>query len=175
MHPFQLLEALDERCRTHAAGLPEQDDVKEEWVGIGFRLGDQDLLVPMSEVTEILTYAEYTRVPGVKEWIVGLANVRGNLVSVIDLRQLITGQRVHSRRDARMLVMQNDGWSSAMQVDEVLGLKHFFVEEETRFLPKLDDSIQPYVTQAFVRDGQYWPVFSVKKLARDQQFDQVAL
>jgi twitching motility protein PilI len=47
----------------------------------------------IGEVNEILTLPVLTPVPGTRSWLLGVANVRGNLVPVIDLRDFIEGER----------------------------------------------------------------------------------
>ena len=48
------------------------------------------LLTRMGEVSEILDPPDYTRVPGVKDWVVGIANVRGSLLPLMDLKGFVT-------------------------------------------------------------------------------------
>ena len=78
--PFDLLLDIERRCQANAAGLPTLDIVEDEWVGVGFRIGKDKLIAPMYEIEEILDLPEFTYVPGVKSWMVGVANVRGGLL-----------------------------------------------------------------------------------------------
>ena len=81
--PFQLLVALDQRCRTLAAGLPSQQQTVQTWSGIGFRMGERYFVAPMGEVGEVLHEPRHTLLPGVKNWVKGVANVRGRLLPVM--------------------------------------------------------------------------------------------
>ena len=68
-------------------GSPGDDVSTEEWVGIGLRLGNERFVVGREEVREVLMLpSTLTRVPGAKPWIRGLANVRGHLLPIADLR-----------------------------------------------------------------------------------------
>ena len=69
-NPFKLLLDIEHRCLTSVAGLPTNDETDEEWVGVGFRIGDDRLIAAMKEVKEILELPNYTSVPGVKSWVV---------------------------------------------------------------------------------------------------------
>ena len=89
--PIELLLELETRAQSHAAALPQKIDIKKTWQGLGFRIGSINLIVPLEQVSEILTEVQLTEIPGVKSWVKGIANVRGNLLPIIDLVVLITG------------------------------------------------------------------------------------
>ena len=67
--PLQLLQSIEAQCRAHARELPRQIEIKEDWLGIGFRLGAQRLVAPLDHVVEILTYPGMSKVPGSKDWV----------------------------------------------------------------------------------------------------------
>lgn len=81
IEPFDVLLNLEKRCQQNALRLPAAGEAGDKWVGVGFRVGGDKLIAAMSEVEEILDVPEYTKVPGVKSWVVGIANVRGELAA----------------------------------------------------------------------------------------------
>lgn len=157
------------------AELPSLDSNKDEWVGIGFRIGDTVLLTKMGEVTEILDPPDYTRVPGVKDWVVGIANVRGSLLPLMDLKGFVTGESLANRKMGRVLVVNHKGSNTGLIVDEVLGLRHFFLNEQTYEMPNVDASLKPFIKLAFQRENDYWPVFSFHTLVENEQFLHASL
>lgn len=173
--PFQRLQEIQQLCRDRAAELPSLDSNKDEWVGIGFRMGDVVLLSKMGEITEILDPPIYTRVPGVQSWVVGIANVRGSLLPLMDLKGFVTGENLSSRKAGRVLVVNHNGANTGLLVDEVLGLRHFFLNEQTFELPDVERSLKPFIKQAFQRDDDYWPVFSFHTLIENEQFLHASL
>ena len=42
--PFDVLRELENLCQQHAAGLPQQRAITKPWTGIGFRIGDINLV-----------------------------------------------------------------------------------------------------------------------------------
>ena len=53
-------------------------------------MGGETFLVAREETREVLGYpAAITRIPGAKSWVKGLANVRGQLLPMLDLRQFL--------------------------------------------------------------------------------------
>jgi twitching motility protein PilI len=173
--PFQRLQEIQQLCRDRAAELPSLDSNKDEWVGIGFRMGDIVLLSKMGEISEILDPPIYTRVPGVQSWVVGIANVRGSLLPLMDLKGFVTGENLSSRKAGRVLVVNHNGANTGLLVDEVLGLRHFFLNEQTFELPDVERSLKPFIKQAFQRDDDYWPVFSFHTLIENEQFLHASL
>lgn len=174
--PFEQLLEIERECKQKAAGLPITDDVKQVWTGIGFRIGDTVLVTPMDDVAEIMHPPSYTQIPGVRSWMVGIANVRGNLLPLVDLKGFVTGQDLTRRKAGRVLVAKHGGgWETGLYVDEVLGLKHFYMDEREYELPELSANFQPYIAMAFRHDEEHWPVFSFKKLAKQERFSQVTI
>ena len=84
-----------------------------------------------------------TRVPGAKSWILGLANVRGQLLPVIDLRQY-PGQRRRRRPRAttRVVVVNHRDIPAGLLVDEVLGFRRFAESEFTAEVPTDDRALR---------------------------------
>jgi purine-binding chemotaxis protein CheW len=52
---------------------------------MGFRLGDEDYAVPILRVKEIIAYSPVTHVPGMPAVVLGVINLRGKVVPVVDL------------------------------------------------------------------------------------------
>ena len=175
VNPFDVLLDLEKRCRSNAERLPAAGDVEDKWVGVGFRLGDDKLIADMSEVKEILDVPEYTKVPGVKTWVVGIANVRGSLLPIMDLRGYMLGIDMQHRKRGRMIVVNYRGFNTGLLVDEVYGMRHFFVEDQSDTPPQVDDSVSPYVKNMFSKENENWPVFSFESMVEDERFSQAAL
>lgn len=173
--PFDLLLEIERRCQANAAGLPSLDQTEDEWVGVGFRIGNDRLLAVMSEVKEILDLPVYTSLPGVKSWMVGVANVRGNLLPLMDLKGYITGEDIIQRKKGRVMVIDYKGFNTGLIVEEVYGLKHFLAKDQTDGLPEVDKRILPFVEMAFNEQGNEWPVFSFRHMTQDERFNQASL
>lgn len=172
--PFDFLRSLEQRGRDHLAELPAQEEVREEWAGIGFRLGHRRFIAPMDQVGEILTYPQLSQVPRTKSWVRGIANVRGNLLPIMDLNGYLGRRPATLTRLSRVLVIQGEGITSGLLVDEVLGMRHFYEEERVAVPDDVEEALQPYVASAFGRDDGVWLVFDMKELAEHPQFLKVA-
>ena len=174
--PFDLLRAMDQRCRSRAAGLPRMEDAREEWTGVLFRLHGVDLLAPMDEVAEIVSVTSVASVPGVKPWVLGLANMRGNLLPVMDLQAFLYGEKpVSDPSTRRLLVVNHEGVLAGLVIDNVLGMRHFWRDEIAEELPQMDERVAPFVQYSFSRLGEHYGVFSPFRLAESEGFMDVAI
>ncbi len=172
--PILLLRELESRSRDHAMGLPMQVEIQNTWSGVGFRLGDVHLVLEMDSVSEILSIPSFTRIPGAQQWVKGLANVRGTLIPIIDLRVLLNAGTVKQEKRTRMLVIKEQGGVAGFMVDEVYGMRHFFATERQDDLPNADEFIQPYILGSYVQNDLSWGLFDMGKISSSTAFHQVA-
>ncbi len=173
--PFDVLLHIAEMSTRHARGLPERADVQAVWTGVGFQLRGMRYVVPMNEVAEMLVPPDYTRVPGVKPWVKGVANVRGRLLPMLDLEVFFGAQLDPARKQHRVLVLEIGDFYCGVIVNHVYGMRHFPLDAYSENPAQNDDVMAPYVKGSYEHDGQKWIVFSLYELARDPQFFNAAL
>ncbi|HEY0634015.1 MAG TPA: chemotaxis protein CheW [Gammaproteobacteria bacterium] len=173
--PILLLLALEQKAKRAAHGLPQQMNIQSTWDAIGFGLMGRRLVVAMNDVREILTPPPLTRIPGARDWVLGVANVRGNLMPILDLRGFLTNESVGARRRSRVLVISRRGVTAGLMVDEIYGMRHFLDEE---FSPQpADDKGTPlgnYLVGSYRQTGEQWGIFDMNKLFETPEFMKVA-
>jgi twitching motility protein PilI len=173
--PCGLLRELDRRARAAAQGGTDATASGAEWVGIAFRLGGEAFLLAREETREVMGYpTAVTRVPGAKNWIRGLSNVRGQLLPVIDVRAFLGSGGTTVSRATRVLVANHREIPAGLVVDEVMGFRRFYESEFSADLPPTLLRCERYLAGAFKRGAEVWPVFSVRGLLESQQFLQAA-
>jgi purine-binding chemotaxis protein CheW len=84
---------------------------------IGFKVGRETYGVPIASLHEIVHVPEITVVPDAPEYMEGVINLRGKIVSVIDLRKRLGQAKVSRERCNRILVVQHQGRLSGLIVD----------------------------------------------------------
>ena len=172
-HPYELLEQMDVLCQRMADAFPTHSQANEYWKGIGFSVGGHQVVTPWDEVAEIQTMPKLTKVPGSKEWVKGVANVRGTLLPVMDLG-LFIGFRGKAHRQQRLLVLNHDGIFCGLVVDEIIGAMTFEKFEQMDDEPYIDDKFTPYIQGGFSKQDIDWPVFSLHAIAESPDFRKVA-
>jgi purine-binding chemotaxis protein CheW len=84
---------------------------------VGFRVGRETYGVPITTVLEIVRVPEITAVPDAPEHIEGVINLRGKIVSVIDLRKRFGEKSVVPSKKNRILVTGFQGKLAGLIVD----------------------------------------------------------
>jgi len=175
--PFRLLQELDRRCRQAAVGRQREGSLEagDEWVGVGMRMGDINVLVAREEVREVLPVPQVARVPGACAWLHGLANVRGQLLSVVDLNHLAGGSATVRDRASRVVAVKHPEIPAGLLVSEVRGFRRFQPDEAVDETPEhLNEVFSAFIKGGFRRGDEYWAVLSLQDLVESQLFLQAA-
>ncbi|HEY3929131.1 MAG TPA: chemotaxis protein CheW [Candidatus Koribacter sp.] len=99
---------------------------------VGFRVGRETFGVPIHLVHEIVRVPEITAVPEAPDYIEGVINLRGKIVSVIDLRKRFGEKEITSHRKNRVMVVEVDKKLVGLIVDsasEVLKVPEAEIEQ----------------------------------------------
>lgn len=129
---------------------------------LGIQVGEDLWLVEMDDISEVLPIPPITTVPFTRPWYCGVANVRGNLYSVVDLAAFM-GQ-AGALRDGRsrvLLVAQKFAINTGLLVNRVLGLRNTraWRRSEAGGMVQYED-----------QQGQVWRQLSVPGLLRQPDF-----
>lgn len=176
---FDILFDYEHRSLAHVAGLPEQLDTPGLWRGVGYRIGRRRLASDFDEVVEIVPLPQVTQVPGSQPWMLGLANVRGTLLPVADLKQFLEAERTVLHESQRILVVRQEGGNVAVLIDELFGQRSFVPAQ------RLEDGAlkasgipagrySHFIDQAFRLADHDWGIFSLDRLTRTPEFRQAA-
>ncbi|RNF84198.1 chemotaxis protein CheW [Montanilutibacter psychrotolerans] len=179
MTPFDVLVDYERRSLTHVVGLPEQLNAPGLWRGVGYRIGARRLASAFDEVLEILPLPPVTAVPGAQPWMLGLANVRGNLLPIVDLKQFLEGERTVLHESQRILLVRQPGGDVAVLIDELYGQRSFTTpqqidEEQVAAEHLAEGRYASFIDRAYRLDNHPWGVFSLDRLARTPEFRQAA-
>ncbi len=173
--PFELLRELERLARLASSGQGRDAANEREWVGVAFRMSSENFLVAREETREVLGFpAAVTRVPGAKAWIRGIANVRGQLLPIVDLRAFLGGGVTSVSRSSRVLVANHREVPAGLLVDEVQGFRRFADNEFGATVPPTIIRCERYLAGAFRRGADSFPVFSLRSLLESAEFLQAA-
>ena len=173
--PFELLKELERRGRAVSAQAGQEGQSGREWVGVALRMAGELFLAAREETREVLSVPPaLTRVPGAKSWIRGLANVRGQLLPIIDLRQFIGSGVAPATRNTRVLVVNHREIPAGLLVDEVLGFRRFAESEFSGDAPPTVARCERYLAGAFRRAEEHWPVLSLRSILESPAFAEAA-
>jgi len=173
---YALLAAYERRSLEHDPGVPEQIEAPGLWRAIGFRVGDHHFVSGIDEVSEILmSPPPVTSIPATRPWLLGVANVRGNLIALVDLKQFLFEQRTHVTGRARVLVVKQSGGNVGLLVDELLGQRNLTDADRVDAEGEADGRLARFVTENVTMGPVRLGRFSMVELTRTAEFQHAGI
>lgn len=134
---------------------------------LGVQIGGEHWLVEMSDISEVLPVPALTEVPLTKRWFWGVANVRGNLYSLVDMCDFMShGETPREGASRALLVAPRYGFSTALVVTRVLGL---------RSAGSWQSSEQDGQVSLTDEQGQVWRKLNMNTLLGQSEFLQIEI
>jgi twitching motility protein PilI len=104
-----------------------------------------------------------------------VANVRGSLLPVVDLKQFLEGERTLVHEGQRVLVVRQTGGNVAVIIDELYGQRTFNDTHRAEMDGEADGRYAQLVNQVYRLNDVSWGVFSMQTLTRTPEFRQATL
>ncbi len=146
------------------------EDSASRWDGVAFSLQQRNLCVDVALIDEIIPPPDLTAVPGSAAWLLGLTNVRGSLVTIVDLRMFLGQERSPINSKSRILVSSSENQHIGLLVDEILGQRHFDLTTASEVNPEQWQTIGRYLSKVYQQDGCDWGIFDLVLLLQDPVF-----
>jgi twitching motility protein PilI len=169
-----ILSEIQAATFQNAAQLPLKESAQPEWQGIGYQIGGIRLVSPMGEVNEILKVPKITALPGVRSWILGIANVRGRLMPIVDLHEYLDMTPTLPMVQWRALIVEDDDLIAGLVVEQSLGIQHFLEGSFEEASGEGLETIKPYIKGAFRHGGRVFFEMELTSILRDEKFFDVA-
>ena len=150
-YQVQLLERM-QAARSNAGARVNQ---------LGVMMGPERFLLDLTQIGEIVPVPAVTVVPLTQPWYLGLANIRGNLISVIDLARYQLNSETAVASDSRIITFASGlGFNCGLLVSRVYGLRHAAgMETSDNSSDRLRDA-----------DAIEWTPLDLAALVRDTRF-----
>ena len=144
--------------------------------GVVFEVGGQRLIAPLGEVSEVLSMPEYTSMPLVQPWLLGIANVRGRLLPLTDLAKFLQiSNQARQTKERKVIVIDHQSLFLGLLVDQVLGIEQFSSTQYRAESIDINSPFAPYNHGKFVKDNQDWFIFLPSLLAEDPGYIDASL
>ena len=154
--------------------LEELPDDAQQW--ITFRLGEGSYGVNVLNVQEVLKYTEITPVPGSQDYVLGIINLRGYVVTVIDTRIRLNMPTREVDEESRIIFIEVRGHIIGMLVDcvtEVLSLNTSDVDRSPS-INNEDQGMGGYIEGVYSDNSDILILMDVEKLFEDDELSEVA-
>jgi len=174
--PFQLLNKIAKDSLVNALGLPAQEEAQEFWSGVSFTLSGCQFVAPMEHVSEIISVPSITKLPGVKSWVQGVANIRGRLIPVMDLASFTQStSTTNDLRKKRLLIVESGDVLNGLVVDSVEGMQYFPVEAFGKKSGKAPENFNSFLHGSYLHNNSQWTVIALHDLVVSAGFMQIAV
>lgn len=167
---FGKLLEFEKRALAFQPGQGQEQGESGEWAGVVFRIGNTRLTCGIDHVHEFISPPPVTRVPGTKPWILGLANVRGDLVTIVDLPCFLYGERSAMTSRSRLLAASLRGQAVGLLVDEVFGQRNFVGAEASPAELDESEALHEYVKKQYRAGNEVWRELDLDLLFNTPEF-----
>ncbi|MBK7673390.1 chemotaxis protein CheW [Accumulibacter sp.] len=158
LHEFQsyLAARLAGTSSQSAAGL------------LGVQAGPDYWLLDLADSGEIVPLTPLAEVPLTKPWFAGIANIRGNLHSVVDLSAFLGKEVTPRNTSSRLLLIgTRHGSNAALLVNRMIGLRNVEALNPETAAP----AAPAWAAEAYTdNEGRRWSKLKVRELLADEAF-----
>ena len=124
---------------------------------MGFYIGNIGLLIAEHATSELREIEQICEIPNTANWLLGLINLRGNLVPVFDLHTLMGFAKPADKKVKPMLLILGQGEAAGAIATYELPIHIALVDDDKLLnLPPLPSAIKAFASQAYEKDGQVW-------------------
>jgi len=147
------------------------DDPILQWVT--FRLDDETYGINVMQVQEVLRYTEIAPVPGAPMYVLGIINLRGNVVTVIDTRQRF-GLKVDKVTDnTRIVIIEAEGQVVGILVDSVSEVV-YLRQSEIETTPSVgNEESAKFIQGVCNKNGELLILVELDKLLTDTEWADI--
>jgi chemotaxis signal transduction protein len=141
---------------------------------IVFTVAGTDYAIPIGRITEVGRLPGITPVPHVPDWMLGVANIRGDIVSLVDFRQFLGLEPIPYGSTTRMLVVRDAPGevTTALVVDRVRGLRFLEADQMMQPTSELQDQLVTYLRGVLELQGRLLVVLDPDRLLQSPEIRQ---
>ncbi|WP_140339951.1 chemotaxis protein CheW, partial [Vibrio parahaemolyticus] len=143
-----------------------------QWVT--FQLEEETYGINVMQVREVLRYTEIAPVPGAPDYVLGIINLRGNVVTVIDTRSRFGLMEGEVTDNTRIIVIESERQVIGILVDSVAEVVYLRSSEIDTTPSVGTDESAKFIQGVSNRDGKLLILVDLNKLLTDDEWDEMA-
>ena len=141
---------------------------------VTFRLQDETYGINVMQVQEVLRVTEIAPVPGAPPYVLGIINLRGNVVTVIDTRSRFGLPGTERDDSSRIVIIESDHQVVGILVDSVAEVVELRQSEIDQAPSVGNDESSRYIQGVASRDKDLLIVVDLNKLLTDEEWSEMA-
>ncbi|MBB1125785.1 chemotaxis protein CheW [Thiospirillum jenense] len=138
---------------------------------VTFSLADETYAIDVLQVQEVLKLTEIAPVPGVPDYILGIINLRGDVVTVIDARRRMGLTEREPDDAARIVIIDVDNQNVGILVDAVAEVVQISPEDVDPAPAVGNDQSSRFILGVTSSEGGLTILISLEKLLSDEEWD----
>lgn len=142
-----------------------------QWVT--YQLEDEYYGINVMQVQEVLRLSEIAPVPGAPSYVLGIINLRGNVVTVIDTRARFGLPPQEATENSRIIIVEVSGHVIGMLVDSVAEVVYLH-QSEIDTAPNVSDDSSRFIQGVCNRDKYLLILVDVNKLLDQEEITDIA-
>ena len=150
----------------------QSNDEVLQWVT--FQLEEETYGINVMQVREVLRYTEIAPVPGAPDYVLGIINLRGNVVTVIDTRSRFGLMEGEVTDNTRIIVIESERQVIGILVDSVAEVVYLRSSEIDTTPSVGTDESAKFIQGVSNRDGKLLILVDLNKLLTDDEWDEMA-
>ncbi|ANS86008.1 chemotaxis protein CheW [Vibrio scophthalmi] len=143
-----------------------------QWVT--FQLEEETYGINVMQVREVLRYTEIAPVPGAPDYVLGIINLRGNVVTVIDTRSRFGLMEGEITDNTRIIVIESEHQVIGILVDSVAEVVYLRSSEIDTTPSVGTDESSKFIQGVSNREGKLLILVDLNKLLSDEEWDEMA-
>jgi purine-binding chemotaxis protein CheW len=140
---------------------------------VGFRIGNETFGVPINLVREIVRVPDISAVPDAPDYVEGVINLRGRIISVIDLRKRFGETKIESNRKNRILVTDIERRVVGLIVDAASEVLRVALDDIEAPPEVFGDNELKYVTGVGKLNGRLVILIDLTKILQKGEFKRL--
>jgi twitching motility protein PilI len=172
--PYALLLELDARARDNQLVNDAADAFRQTNTYLSFSVCGEGVLLPIGEITELVSAPAIVEIPIMKPWMRGIANIRGALLPLTDLEGFFCNRRQNLGASSRVLVIEKGSSRYGLLVPEVFGIKEIAPEKLQEIQHGASNPLAGFCALHASSGGKHWYLLDFELLTCDERFMQVA-
>jgi purine-binding chemotaxis protein CheW len=152
---------------------PDLEQLKDHRQFLVFSLGTAEFAVPVENTTEIGMVPELTRLPHVPGWLLGIINLRGDIVSVFDMKNFLGMGPFDFGRHDRIILLRScrKDICTAMIVNRIVGM-HYVAEKDLIMNEAGQQGTEQHILGVFEMNEQSIAVLDIDNLMQSDDMQQ---
>ncbi|OEY67093.1 chemotaxis protein CheW [Marinobacter sp. X15-166B] len=159
---------------TSAIGQQSQDLSDRVLQYVTFRLDEETYGINVMQIQEVLRYSEIAPVPGAPEYVLGIINLRGNVVTVIDTRTRFGLAEASITDASRIVVMESADQVMGILVDSVAEVMYLKASEIETAPNVGNEESAKFIQGVCNKDGELIILVEFDKMLSEHEWDEIA-